>query len=76
MPGRAPYGVVKDQPDAARCPADFTRIFRCNGELIYTYIKICHHSSKKQVVKIKKIEADSDIDGDANHTCSRLHKFQ
>jgi len=32
--------------------------------------------SKKQVVKIKKIGADSDIDGDGNHTCSRLQKFQ
>jgi len=31
---------------------------------------------KKQVVKRKKIEADSDIDGDGNHTCSRLQKFQ
>jgi len=27
---------------------------------------------KKQVVKIKTIEADSDIDGDGNHTFSRL----
>jgi len=31
---------------------------------------------KKQVVKIKKIEADSDSDGDGNHTCSRVQKFQ
>jgi len=27
---------------------------------------------KKRVVKIRKIEADSDIDGDKNYTCSRL----
>ena len=69
MPGRATYGVVKDQPDTVRCPADFTRIFRCNGEFIY--IKICH-----QCVKIKKIKAYFDIDGDGNHTCSRLQKIQ
>jgi len=31
--------------------------------------------SKKQVVKIKKIEADSGSDGDENHTCSRLQKM-
>jgi len=31
---------------------------------------------KKQVVKIKKIEADTDSDGDGNHTCSRLQKNQ
>jgi len=29
---------------------------------------------KKQVVKIRKIEADSDSDCDENHTCSRLQK--
>jgi len=69
MPGRAPYGIVKDKPDTVRCPADFTRIFRCNGEFNYII------PLKKQVVK-KKIEPDSDIDGDGNHTCSRLQKFQ
>ena len=31
---------------------------------------------KKQVVKIRKIEADSDSDCDETHTCSRLQKFQ
>jgi len=30
----------------------------------------------KQVVKIRKIEADSDSDCDENHTCSRLQKIQ
>jgi len=30
---------------------------------------------KKLVVKIKRIEADSDSYGDANHTCSRLQNF-
>jgi len=29
---------------------------------------------KKQFVKIRKIEADSDSEGDENHTCSRLQK--
>ena len=29
---------------------------------------------KKQVVKIRKTEADSDSDGGENHTCSRLQK--
>jgi len=31
---------------------------------------------KKQVVKIKQIDADSDSDGDVNHTCPRLQKYQ
>jgi len=31
---------------------------------------------KKQVVNIRKIEADSDRDVEENHTCSKLHKFQ
>jgi len=31
---------------------------------------------KKQVVKIRKIEAYSDSGCDKNHTCSRLQKFQ
>jgi len=31
---------------------------------------------KKLVVKIKKIEADCNIDGDGNHKCSRLQKIQ
>ena len=73
MPGRAPYGVVRDQPDTVRCPADFTRFFRCNGEFIIIS-KFAIIPPKKQVVKMK-IEADSD-DGDGNHTCSRLQKFQ
>jgi len=45
-----------------------------SGEFIY--IKNCHNSSKKQFVKIKKIEADFDIDGDGNHTCSGLQTIQ
>jgi len=65
MPGRAPYGVVRDH--------DFTRIFRCNGEFIY--IKNAIILPKKQVVKIKKIESDFDIDSNGNHTCSRLQKL-
>ena len=31
---------------------------------------------KKHVIKIRKIEADSDSDCDENHTCSRLQKNQ
>jgi len=42
-----PAGVVRDQPDTVRCPADFTRIFTCNDE--YMYIKIRHHTSKETV---------------------------
>jgi len=61
MLGQAPYGVVRDQPDTIRCLADFTRIFRCNGEFIY--IKICHI--------IKKIEADSDSDDDKKTTLAQ-----
>jgi len=30
---------------------------------------------KKQFVKIRQIEADSDSDGDEKHTCSRLQKY-
>jgi len=30
---------------------------------------------KKQVVKLKKTEADSGSDGDENHTCLRLQKI-
>jgi len=52
MPGRELYSVVRDQPDTVRCPADFTRIFRCNCEFIY--IKICIFP-KKQVVKKKRL---------------------
>jgi len=33
-------------------------------------------SPKKLVVKIRKIEADSDSESDENHTCSRLQKIQ
>jgi len=33
-------------------------------------------SQKKQVVKIRKIKADSASDCDENHTCSRLQKVQ
>jgi len=36
-------GLLYD--NIVRCPADFMRIFRCNGEFIY--IKICHYSSKE-----------------------------
>ena len=75
MPGRAPYdvvrcpaGVVRGQPDTVRCPVDFTRIFTCNDE--YMYIKIAIIPPKKQFVKIRKIEADADSDGE-KHTCSR-----
>ena len=37
--------------------------------------KIAIIPPKKQVVKKGKIEADSDSDGDENHTCLRLQIF-
>ena len=47
------------------------------GAIVNSFIsKFAIIPPKKQVVKIKKIEADSDIDGDGNHTCSRLQNFQ
>ena len=52
---RCPAGVVKDKPDTVRCPADFTRIFTCNDTFISKFAII---PQKKQVVKIRKIEAD------------------
>jgi len=68
MPGRAPYGVVKDQPDTVN---------EFSGAMVNSFIsKFAIIPLQKQVVKIKKIEADSDIDGDGNHTCSRLQTFQ
>jgi len=55
MSGRAQYdsvpclaGVVRDQPDTVRCPADFTRtkqIFTYND--VYVNIKNRYHSSKE-----------------------------
>jgi len=70
---RAPYGVVTDQPDTVRCPADFREFA---GAMVNSFIsKFAIIPPKKQVVKIKKIAADSDIDGDGNHTCSRLQNF-
>jgi len=68
-----PYSIVRDQSDTVRCPADFTRIFRCNSLFISKFAII---PIKKQVVKIRKIEAEFDSDSDENHTCSRLQKFQ
>jgi len=53
---------------------DFTRILTCNDEYIYIS-KFAIIPPKKQVVKIRKIEADFDSDGDENHTCSRLQQF-
>jgi len=48
-----------------------------SGAMVNSFISKCAIiPSKKQVVKIKKIAADSDIDGDGNHTCSRLQQFQ
>jgi len=38
--------------------------------------KFANIPAKKQVVKMKKIEADSDSDGYGNYTCSRLQNFQ
>jgi len=37
--------------------------------------KIATIPPQKQVVRIRKIEADSDSDGKENHTCSRLQKI-
>jgi len=65
-----PSGVVRDEPDTVRCPADFTRIVTYNDE--FFYLKFAIIPSKKQVVKIKKLESDSDSNGDENHTCSIL----
>jgi len=76
MPGQAPYDVViRDQPDTVQCPADFIRIFTSNDEYIYISIsKFAIIPPKKQVDKIRKIEANSDSDGAENHTCPRLQK--
>jgi len=44
--------------------------------MMNTFIsKLAFIPSKKQVVKIRKIEADSDSDGEENHTSSRLQNF-
>jgi len=44
--------------------------------MINTFIsKFATIPLKKQVVKIRKIEADSDSGGEENHTCSRLQFF-
>ena len=63
---RTPYG-------ARSILHEFSRDF-------YTYIKITNIKlatipSKKLIVKIRKIEADSDSDGKENHTCSSLQKI-
>jgi len=43
--------------------------------MMYTLIsKFAIIPSKKQIVKIRKIEADSDSDRDENNTCSKLQK--
>jgi len=81
VPGRAPYdivrcpdGVVKDQPDTVRCRPilhEFSRAF------IHTFISnLAIIPKKKQVVKIRKVETDSDSDCDENHTCSKQQKFK
>ena len=60
-------GAVRDQPILH----EFARA------MMNTFIsKFAIIPQKKQVVKIRKIEADSDSDCDENHTCSRLQKFQ
>ena len=43
-------------------------VVRCSAGFISKFAII---PPKKQVVKIRKIEADSDSNGDKNHTCSR-----
>ena len=75
MPGQAPYdvvrcpaGVVRDQPDTGRCPVDFTRAM-----MNICISKFAIITPKKQLVKIRKIEADADSDGE-KHTCSRQQK--
>jgi len=56
-------------------PGRFYAIF--SGAMVNLFIsKFAIIPLKKQVVKMKKIEADSDSDGDGNHTCSRLQTFQ
>jgi len=66
-----PAGVVRDQPDTVRCPSDFTQFSRAMmNTFISKFIPL-----KKYVVKIRKIAADSDSDGDENHTNSRLQNF-
>jgi len=76
MPGRAPYDVV-------RCPAGVVRtpygarpiLYEFSRSMMNTFIsKLAIIPPKKQVVKIRKIEANADSDGDENHTCPRLQK--
>jgi len=44
---------------------------------MYTLIsKVAIIPPKKQVFKIRKIEADTDSDGGENYTCTGLHKIQ
>jgi len=44
---------------------------------MYTFLsKFAIIPLKKQIVKIRKIETDSDSDGDENHTFSKLQNFQ
>ena len=81
MPGRAPYdavrcpaGVVRDQPDIVRCRPILYVFWRA---MMNTFVsKFAIIPPKKQDVKIRKIEANSDSDGDENHTCLRLQKIQ
>ena len=51
--GRAPYGVVRDQPDTVR---------KFSGAMVNSFIsQFAIIPSKKRVVKIKKTEADCQL---------------
>jgi len=65
--------VLKEISRTPYCARPILREF--SGAMVNSFVsKFAIIPLKKQVVKIKKIEADSDIDGDGNHTCSRLQK--
>ena len=79
---RCQDGVVRDQPDAVQCPADFTRmkhIFTCNN--LYNNIKIRHHSSKKtRLLKLETLmltltvmDMKTTLAQDCKHFNSSLH---
>jgi len=68
--GAVRHLYMKTLADARRC-RNFSRAIM---NTFTSKFAIIPH--KKQVVKIRQNEADSDSDYDENHTCSRLQKFQ
>jgi len=75
---RASYGARSALYEISRASYGARPILHeCLRAIMNTFIsKFAIILPKKQIVKIRKIEADSDIDGDENHLCSRLQKFQ